>query len=140
MRAKVIICQIFILDIYLTRLRLVKVPKYIGLNHVKSSFLGFADQRWPHLQAIILLSFNFQQVKKKNSKSTTILAQPIKTDYQIGEDNEIEPRLISLMCLTIVYVQKDKLLLFVFFVNQPKVFIYIMLKVHILTVRMFTDR
>ena len=52
------------IDIKLTnlaRLGLVTVPKYIGLNYIKSSFLGFPNQRSPHLQYIPNNSFEFDK-------------------------------------------------------------------------------
>lgn len=38
------------IKVNLSRLRLMEIPKHIGLYDIKSSFFGFTYQRWPHLQ------------------------------------------------------------------------------------------
>lgn len=39
-------------SIYLALDRLMNIPKYIGLYHIKSAFLSFSNEFWPHLQCL----------------------------------------------------------------------------------------
>jgi len=37
-------------SIYLALHRLMNIPEYIGLYHIKATFLCFSNEFWPHLQ------------------------------------------------------------------------------------------